>query len=464
MSKNIISDWIKRLKKGRMLSIIVTLFIIIGILGVIIYIKSREYRQLTENGYNQAFYQLVEYVNTTEKLLKKATITNSSSEGAKILTSAWKSSNLAQSCLAQIPIKTQELENTNKFLSQTSDYCYSISKKNFKGEKISKEDWNNLNNMHEYALELENVLNALETDLYSGNIKWGELSKKGNEAFKDDLNNLSKNSFSNIEEELHQYTGLIYDGAYSENQNFFKGIGLVGKEIDETSAQEKVKEFLGKENIIDLNFTGENENARVNCYTYNGKEKNGSDFEIAITKKGGHVLFYNLNRDVNEKSIDEQKAISLGKKFLDNKKFNNMKETYYMNEGNILTINYAYMQDDVIVYPDLVKVKVAMDNGEIMGMESTNYLNNHQEKRNLVEAKLTENEAKEKINNNVIIKAVDKAIIPTEWNTEINCYEIKGEIKDKNESNDCLIYINMETGEEEDILMIVNTPNGTLTT
>ena len=29
------------------------------------------------------------------------------------------------------------------------------------------------------------------------------------------------------------------------------------------------------------------------------------------------------------------------------------------------------------MYPDLIKVKVALDNGEVLGMETTGYLNNH---------------------------------------------------------------------------------------
>ena len=51
------------------------------------------------------------------------------------------------------------------------------------------------------------------------------------------------------------------------------------------------------------------------------------------------------------------------------------------------------------------------------------------------------------------------AIIPTEWKTEILCYEFKGKIEDI----DFIGYINAETGEEEDILIITNTENGTLT-
>ena len=43
--------------------------------------------------------------------------------------------------------------------------------------------------------------------------------------------------------------------------------------------------------------------------------------------------------------------------------------------------------------------------------------------------------------------------------TASDIYEFKGKVDD----TDFLVYINAETGKEEDILVIVNTPNGTLT-
>ena len=51
------------------------------------------------------------------------------------------------------------------------------------------------------------------------------------------------------------------------------------------------------------------------------------------------------------------------------------------------------------------------------------------------------------------------AIIPTEWKTEILCYEFKGKV----DNTDFLVYINCDTGKEENILVIINTPNGILT-
>ena len=75
------------------------------------------------------------------------------------------------------------------------------------------------------------------------------------------------------------------------------------------------------------------------------------------------------------------------------------------------------------------------------------------------EAKISMEEAKEKINDKLEIISENIAIIPTEWKTEKTCYEFKGKVAEK----EFLVYINIETGEEEDILVILETPGGILT-
>ena len=135
-----------------------------------------------------------------------------------------------------------------------------------------------------------------------------------------------------------------------------------------------------------------------------------------------------------------------------------MKETYYLKQEGIMTINYAYIQDGVVMYPDLIKVKVALDNGDILGIETTGYLNNHTI-RNISNVKITKEEAKKTLNSQLNIESEGMAVIPTEWQTEILCYEFKGKVDD----TEFLVYINAENGREEDILVIKDTPNGILT-
>ena len=166
----------------------------------------------------------------------------------------------------------------------------------------------------------------------------------------------------------------------------------------------------------------------------------------------------NSNREVNSEVISQEDANETGKKYLSDKGFPNMKETYYLKQEGIVTINYAYTKNNVIVYPDLIKVKVALDNGEVLGIETTGYLNNHCE-RDISNIKISKEEAKKNLNKELNIESEGMAIIPTEWKTEILCYEFKGKVDDR----EFLVYINAENGREEDILVITNTPNGTLT-
>lgn len=176
--KNKLRDWKNRLQDRHMLSIIVVLVSILIIMGLYIYKKQRDYRQASENSYNMAFFELVDYVQNVNTYLAKALISSSAEQGAENLTNVWREANLAGAYLAQIPISSNELENTAKFLNQVSEYSYSLSRKNIKGEKLSDEDMKKLEELRKYSNELENTLNQLSADLNDGRIKWGELTKK----------------------------------------------------------------------------------------------------------------------------------------------------------------------------------------------------------------------------------------------------------------------------------------------
>ena len=157
--------WISRLKKGHMLSIITIFLIIILCLVAVLISKQRSAKQASENSYNLAFFELVDYVQNVETYLAKSLISSTPEHGAETLTNVWREANLAQAYLSRLPIESQELENTEKFLNQVSDYSYSLSRKNIYNESLSDEDLKNLKDLHSYSVELENTLNQLSDDL-----------------------------------------------------------------------------------------------------------------------------------------------------------------------------------------------------------------------------------------------------------------------------------------------------------
>lgn len=458
--KEKVYDWKDRLKDRHMLSLVVGLIAIIVGLGIFTYKKQIEYRQASENDYNMAFYELVDYVDDVENYLAKSLISSTSQYEAENLSYVWREANLAQSYLARLPIESNELANTAKFLNQVSDYSFTLSRKNIYNEPITEEERNNLKELHTYSVELKNTLNQLSTDINDGKISWGELTKKGTNVFAQQVSNISKDSFSNLEENFHEYAGLIYDGAFSEHMTNPERKGLTGEDIDEEKAKQIAKEFVGENRIEEINSNGESENGNIPSFNFEIKVKNEKDSKIwiAISKKGGHIVFMNFNREVTVENISQDEANEVGKKFLNEKGFLNMKATYFTKQGGIVTINYAYQEQDVTVYSDLIKVKIALDNGEVLGLETTGYLNSHYE-RNLNEIKVSKEKAREFLNNDLEIISEGLAMIPTEYQTELLCWEFKGKVEER----EFLVYINVESGKEEDVLLILDTPNGTLT-
>lgn len=447
--------------KKRKLKRLVWIFVLILIIAIIVlsynlYRKNRESTLANENLYNQSLYELVYYMDNVKNYLAKATISTSASIGAETLTNVWREANLAQTYLSMLPIQAHELENTEKFLNQVSDYSYSLSRKSFQGENLSDEDLENLEELHKYSIEINNVVNQISFDLNAGNLKWKDLTGNRDVDFAQQVNS-DFNLASSLEENLHQYSGLIYDGAYSEHIVSQEKKGLKGNEISEEDAKNKAIEIIGKDNIQEITNYGLSENAPVPSYTFNIKNKNQENITLSISKKGGFIVYMNSDKQIDYEKIGIEEANKKAKEYLEKNGFSNMQQTYYLKNNGVMTINYAYSQEGVLMYPDLIKVKVALDDGQILGIETTGYLNNHTE-RNISKVKISKEQARGKLNKKLNIQGEVLAVIPTEWKTEILCYEFKGKIED----TEYLVYINAENGEEEQILIITNTPNGQL--
>ncbi len=435
------------------IALTVVLLIIIAILGYNLRNKSMAYSTTKENDYNRAFYEVVDYVQNVKTYLAKTMVSKSAEHGAEMLTHVWREANLAQSYVGMLPIESQELENTEKFLNQVSEYSYTLSRKNIDGEGLTDEDINKIKELYNYSNDLSNTLNEMSTELNNGTLTWEDLMKNTEAS---EIAEVS--TFNVVEENFHEYTGLIYDGAFSEHMTSTEKKGLTGDDIDEETAKQKAEKFIGKDKIKSTQNNGYVENGDIPVYRFEMTTNDNQTIGISISKKGGHVVYLNYNRNVTEEKISEQDAVQMGKEYLASKGYPNMQETYYLKENGFITVNYAYKQGDVVIYPDLIKIKIALDNGEIIGLETTGYLNCHYE-RNIPTAQISMEEARENLSDKIEIKSEGLAIIPTEWNTEIFCYEFKGKVEDI----DFIAYINAETGEEEDILIITNTPNGTLT-
>jgi germination protein YpeB len=94
----------------------------------------------------------------------------------------------------------------------------------------------------------------------------------------------------------------------------------------------------------------------------------------------------------------------------------------------------------------------------VVGLDMYNYLMSHKQ-RDLPTPTFTKEQAQEAVSSRMEnVESTRLALIPLASGAEKLCWELEGTVN----GNEFLIYINVETGVEEDILMIQHTNDGTL--
>lgn len=459
MTKSInVEKGYNKAKDMAIMTILITaVFFLIGYL----YYREQQFVQVAQNQYSQSFYDLVSYTENVETMLAKTMASNSNEYTAQNLVNVWREANLAQNALSKIPININMLEDTNNYLNQVSDYSYSLSRACMSGERLTQEQKDNLAEIYSYSTKLKQQLIDVADELESGTFTWDSITRTGNKMFNQDYEGVKVEFVDNVNNDLQSYAGLIYDGAFSNHIMQQEPKGLKDKEYTQEEAEQLIKNFVNEQEIKQIQFNGL-QSGTIEVYNFNivlnGDNNEENYMSISITKKGGQVLYLEYDREYGQPTIQLEEAKKIGEEYLAKIGYENMRPTYHMNEGNSIIVNYAYYIDDTIYYPDLIKLKIALDNGQVVGIEANGYLYNHH-KRNDDKELLTIEQARQNVNPNIQIQTQQKAIIPTDWKTEVLCYEFKGTINDKT----VLVYINAETGKEENIFILVDDINGTLT-
>ncbi len=448
------------LAKNRAKNFIILILLITTLFGAYQYNRAIKLRRELNNAYNRAFYELTGYVQNVEIMLMKALMTSSPQLASSTMRDIWQQANLASTNLGQLPVAVGTLANTEKFLSQVSDLSQSISKLNTAGQAIDEEQLKTLASLHKFAVTLDESLVELKSDLSNGNFKWENISDESAKTFSSTSEKMP-DTFGKIDETFQEFPTLIYDGPFSEHMARMKALGLSGEKVDESHAISSLSDFLGKDNVDNVEKKADNKNGIIDTYNFYVKMSNHREDSLAqadVSMTGGKVVWYLYNREVGTPSIDIAKAKQQGMDFLKSRGYKNMKDTYYLETGGVATINYAYYENDILYYPDLVKVKVALDNGEVVGFEAKGFLMSHRERTDLT-PEISETEAREKVTRGEDITSAGLVVIPTDYGTEILCYEFKGKLEDKY----FLVYINAKTGQEEKVLLIIDSESGILT-
>ncbi|MBQ2696298.1 MAG: germination protein YpeB [Clostridia bacterium] len=438
------------------ISVVIVTLAILSAVGIYQFKRADDLALAVENQYTHAFREMTEYVQDVDVLLKKSMLASSPAHMSSIASEIFMQTAAAKANLGLLPVADPELSGTAKFLSQVGDYTSYLSAKVINEGEITEEEYASLEKLSEYAGKVSHQLEALEDKVNSGELNFSEKSSSG-AAFAEEENSFGS-AFRELEKSFQDYPSLIYDGPFSEHIETIGPVMIENRPaFNQEEARKVAASFLEGKRSEQLVFVDES-GGSIPTYNFRASLENSRVVTVSVTKQGGYVLYMLDNRDITEKKLSVSQAMERARVFLQRQGFYNMKASYYEENSNMATINFAATQDDAVLYSDLIKVKVALDNGEVIGYESKGYIMSHKT-RELPTEILTEEEAKKEVSSHLAIDSVQLAVIPLSSKREVLCYEFKGTCRDSN----FLIYINAETGREEEILMLIESESGILT-
>ncbi len=411
---------------------------------------ANNYKVQLENSYQQSLNELSESLDSIETNLTKSVYSNSDQMLYEISRDLFAECDEAKNALSRLPVGQMNLSSTYKFISQAGDYATYIAQKVANNEDITDDEHKNLMTLLGYAQKLNESVSSMVSICNNG----GRITASN---VKNDDNikvSALKNDMTTAEEAFKDYPTLLYDGPFADavlnrNSTLLKNADTYTKE----EARDIASYALGC-SANEVNFETE-EDGNIPCYVFSYGQKT-----IGITKPGGYIAYILYGGKINQTSITEKNAVNIAKKYLDKIGFEDMAETYYMSSHNICVINFAYSKNNTIYYSDLIKVGVSMSDGKIVSLESQGYLTNHIERKN-TNPKISVEDAKKGLSTFLKVLDTKLCVIPKDNGTEVLCHEIHCESTDTNE--EVLIYINAETGEEENILLLLYSDGGTLT-
>ena len=427
--------------------------------GVQGYARAEDYRRQLDNGYRQAFTELTTAAGELDAALEKVTYATTPALFAALCAQAYAKALAAQSALGELPYGNVELEQTAAFFAKAGDYAMAMAR-GTNGEGVcTDENRETLRGLAAAAGELSATLQELQLQLDGGALHPEDVAAveaRLAAAAEDGGQITSGSAFQTVEADFPQVPTLIYDGPFSEHLSGRTPQMLEGlPQVTEEEARRAAAAFAGLRAEV---FTRTSDGAgNLPAWGFSALA-DGGELYVEITKQGGQVLQMLSSRPVGEAALSRKEGVEQAAAFLEEHGYRDMAPSYFLEGDGILTVHFAPVLDGVYCYPDLVKVGVALDNGDVVSFEAHGYLMNHGAREPAAPA-VSADEAAERVDSSLTVLSRQLALIPTGGEYEVLCHEFKCQNAD---GGHVLVYVNAATGQQERILLLLEDENGTL--
>jgi len=398
-----------------------------------------------ENNYQRAFHDLTYNIDLLHDKIGTTLAMNSRSSISPALAEVWRITSEARSSVGQLPLTLLPFNKTEEFLAEIGEFSYRTAVRDLDKEPLTEEEYQSLQTLYNQAAEIQDELRKVQHLVLENHLRWMDVELA---LATDDENadNTIIDGFKTVEKTVEGYAesdkGIIFSGMQKRDENFKY---LEGKTISKNEAIEIAKKY-GRENKGDIHVEESKKGADYGFYSISYKDKNNVEVNMDITKKGGYPIWFLKNREVGKQKISLNDAANRAIKFINDNNFESMEMFESAQYDNVGVFTFVSTIDNVRIYPDAIKIKVALDDGSILGFSAEEYLSSHHV-REIPKAKVSEAEARKEVNPNVKIMENRLAMIMNDLNEEVLVYEYLGVLGD----DTYRIFINAISGKEEKV-------------
>lgn len=410
--------------------------------------KAMDYHNKLENVYQSNLYSLIDSVNNLENKLSKTISANGSTYQRKTLLEASQNASEAEISIASLPLSQSDIQDTVKMVNQISGYTTTLADNLAKGGTLSEDEISTLTRVHESVVDLQNQLNEFARKMERGySILDASLD------IDTDSNGFSR-AISSLKNNDIEYPTMIYDGPFSDSVINSNIKGLKGDKISKEEAATKLEELY--KNAVKIDYQGET-NGKFSTYNYRVTNSNEEELYIQMTQIEGHILTISGAGENGAQTIDYEAAKNIALEFAKENGIEDGEVVWNDTIKEDVYLNIAPKENGIILYPDLVKVKVNLVSGTVVGYDATSYFTNHTA-RTLSKGSLSLADAKGKVPSKFTIENARYVLSPLDYNREVVCVEVEA----TGEGGTYYFYYNVNDGSLENVLKVIETDDGNL--
>ncbi|UOQ47559.1 germination protein YpeB [Gracilibacillus caseinilyticus] len=420
----------------------------IGIIGVSVwgYQEHQEKNAVliqAENNYQRSFHDLTYNLDLLHDKIGSTLAMNTRDQLSPQLAEIWRLTSMAHNDVGQLPLTLMPFNKTEEFLSQMGNFSYRTAIRDLESEPLSEDEVGTLESLYEMSGNIESELRKVQNMVLNDNLRWMDvqLALVNND---EQADNTIIDGFKTVEKTVEGFEEGKLNASMMGTSSDKDGFSMLGEsKITEEEAKQKMKDFLELKDDTELTIAATGKGANVPMYSGSFKESERSGY-IDITQQGGYPASLMINREVSDTKISLHEAMNIAKDYVSKLDLASEVAMVESNQyDNVGVFQFVPNVNDVWIYPDAIQVKVALDNGDVLGFVAKDYLENYHE-RDIAEPAITEEEASDKVNPNLEIQENHIAIIEDDMGEEVLTYVFLGTLN----QDTYRIFINAENGSE----------------